>query len=171
MYKMHLNLDELTHSLLFFMGFDNKFKMNPFLENFSQALDNAAVFLRFLSFSRIVVYVLMERQYMSKFALVFYVFLVFGNIFTIFFISYQISLLFTRILQCLNSFLFNKVYLNSPLTSPQGIQNLAQHVCLFFTCLFLKAKSFYLNYCTGPSLPLEMQNEQYIPEAVFHWCP
>ena len=30
MYKIHLNLDELTLSLLFFMGFDNKFKINLF---------------------------------------------------------------------------------------------------------------------------------------------
>ena len=30
MYKMHLNLDELTLSLLFFKSFDNKFKINLF---------------------------------------------------------------------------------------------------------------------------------------------
>ena len=36
-----------------------------------------------------------------------------------------------------------------------------------FPFLFLKAKTFYLNYFTGPS---EMQGEQYILEVVFHWC-
>ena len=70
---------------------------------------------------------------MAKCALVFYGLLVFSIMFTAFFISYQISLLFDCILQCLNSFLFNRVFLNSPLTSSQGIQNLAQHVRLFFT--------------------------------------
>ena len=117
MYKIHLNLDELTLSSLFFMGFDNKFKINLFLEHFWRLWDNAAVFLSLLSVSRIGVCVLMEKQYMAKLALVFYGFLVFGNMFTTFFISYQISLLFARILQCLNSFLFNRVFLNSPLTS------------------------------------------------------
>ena len=34
MYKIHLNLDELTLSLLFFMGFDNKFKINLFFGGF-----------------------------------------------------------------------------------------------------------------------------------------
>ena len=116
MYKIHLNLDELTLSLLFFMGFDNKFKINLFLEHFLRLWDNVAVFLSLLFFSRIGMYVLMEKQYMAKFALVFYGFLVFGNMFTTFLISYRISLLFERILQCLNSFLFNKVFLNSPLT-------------------------------------------------------
>ena len=33
-YKIHLNLDELTLSLLFFMGFDNKFKINLFFGGF-----------------------------------------------------------------------------------------------------------------------------------------
>ena len=28
-------------------------------------------------------------------------------------------------------------------------------MCLYFSNLFFKARSFYLNYCTGPSLPLE----------------
>ena len=106
MYKIHLNLDELTLSLFFFMGFDNKSKINLFLEDF----------LSLLSFLQIGVYVLMEKQYMAKFALVFYGFLVFGNMFTTFLISYRISLLFERILQCLNSFLFNRVFLNSSLT-------------------------------------------------------
>ena len=117
MYKIHLNLDELTLSLLLLMGFDNKFKINLFLEHFLEALSNAAVFLSLLSFSRIGVYVLMEKQYMAKFALVFYDFLLFGNMFTTFCISYRISLLFERILQCLNSFLFNRVFLNIPFTS------------------------------------------------------
>ena len=95
-----------TFSLLFFMGFDNKFKINLFLEHFWRLWDNAAVFLSLLFFSRIGMYVLMEKQYMAKFALVFYGFLVFGNMFTTFFISYRIFLLFESILQCLNSFLF-----------------------------------------------------------------
>ena len=116
MYKIHLNLDELTLSLLLFIGFDHKFTINLFLEHF-WLWDDAAVFLSLLSFSRIGMYVLMEKQYMAKFALVFYGFLVFGNMFTTFFISYPFSLLFERILQCLNSFLFNRVFLNSPLTS------------------------------------------------------
>ena len=34
MYKIHLNLDELTLSLLFFMNFDNKSKINFFLGGF-----------------------------------------------------------------------------------------------------------------------------------------
>ena len=34
MYKMHLNLDELTFLLLFFMGFDNKFKIILFFGGF-----------------------------------------------------------------------------------------------------------------------------------------
>ena len=34
MYKIHLHLDELTLSLLFFMGFDNKFKTNLFFGGF-----------------------------------------------------------------------------------------------------------------------------------------
>ena len=54
---MHLNFDELTLSLLFFMGFDNKFKINLFFEHFWRLWDNAAVFLSLLSFSRIGVYV------------------------------------------------------------------------------------------------------------------
>ena len=104
------------------------------------------------------VYVLMERQCTAKFTLIFYGFLVFGNMFTIFFISYWISLVFEPILQCIN-----RVFLNSPLTFRYGIQ----HVSQFFTFFFLKAKAFYLNYFTGPS---DMQGEQYIPETVFHWC-
>ena len=36
--NVHLNLDELTLSLLFFMSFDNKFKINLFLEHFLEAL-------------------------------------------------------------------------------------------------------------------------------------
>ena len=117
MFKIHSNLDELTLSLLFFMGFDNKFKSTYFLNIFWRLWDNAAIFLSLLSFSRIGVYVLMAKEYMATFALVFHGFLVLGNVFTTFFISYRISLLFERILQCLNSFLFNKVFLNSPLTS------------------------------------------------------
>ena len=42
--------------------------------------------------------------------------------------------------------------------------------CASIFHFFLKTRSFGLNYCTGPSLPLEIQSEQYIPEAVFHWC-
>ena len=139
-------IDELTLSLLFFMVFDNKFKIELLLEHFFFHLlwDNAAVFLSLLSLSRIGVYVLMEKQYMTKFALVFYGFLVFGNMFTTLFISYRISLLLERILQCLNSFLFNRVFLNSPLTSSYGIQNLAQHVRVFFTFFLLK-----LLYCSS----------------------
>ena len=34
MYKIHLNLDELTPSLLFFMGFDNKSKISLFFGGF-----------------------------------------------------------------------------------------------------------------------------------------
>ena len=36
MYKTHLNLDELTLSLLLFMGFDNKFKINLFFGGFGK---------------------------------------------------------------------------------------------------------------------------------------
>ena len=93
----------------------------------------------------------MEKQYMAKFALVFNGFLVFGDMFTTFFISYRISLLFERILQCLNSFLFN-----------------AQHVRLFVTF------SFRLNLFTKTTLLVrapffEMQGEQYIPETALNW--
>ena len=91
MYKIHLNLDELTLSLLFFMGFDNKFKINLFLEHFLRLWDNVAVFLSLLFFSRIGMYVLMEKQYMAKFALVFYGFLIFGNTFTTFFMLSNLS--------------------------------------------------------------------------------
>ena len=35
MYKIHLNLGELTLSLFFFMGFDNKFKINLFFGGFA----------------------------------------------------------------------------------------------------------------------------------------
>ena len=79
---------------------------------------------------------------MAKFALILYGFLVFGNMLTTFLISYGISLLFERILQCLNRSLFDRVFLNNHLTSCQGKQNVAQHVCLFFT-FFLKNKAFY----------------------------
>ena len=79
MYKIHLNLDKLTLSLSFFMGFDNKFKINLFFGGFV----NPAVFLSLLSFSRIVVYVLMEKQYLAKFALVFNGFLLFGNVYNL----------------------------------------------------------------------------------------
>ena len=64
---------------------------------------------------------------MVKFALIFYGFLVFDNMFTIFFISYRISLVFERILQCMNW-----VFLNNPLTSQYGIQRMSQ----IFTFLF-----------------------------------
>ena len=56
------------------MGFDNKFKINFFLEYFWGLWDNAAVFLSLVSFSRIVVHVL-------TFALVFYGVLFFGKMF------------------------------------------------------------------------------------------
>ena len=38
MYKIHLNLDELTLSRLFFIGFDSKLKINLFLKHFLKAL-------------------------------------------------------------------------------------------------------------------------------------
>ena len=38
MYKIHLKLYELTLATLFSMGFDIKFKINLFLEYFSEAL-------------------------------------------------------------------------------------------------------------------------------------
>ena len=59
---------------------------------------------------------------MAKFALVFYGFLIYGNIITTFFISYRISLLFERILRCLTVFCLTGFL--------QGIQDLAQHVHL-----------------------------------------
>ena len=114
--------------------------------------------------------VLMEKQYMARFALVLYGFLVFGNMFTTFFISYRISLLFVRTLQCLNSFLFDRVCLNSPLTYSQEMQNLAQHVGLFFTFSLLKLNLFTKTNALVRASFLEMQGEQYIPETVFHWC-
>ena len=53
---------ELNLSQLFFMGFDKKFKINLFLEHFWKLWDNVAIFPSLLSFSRIVVYVLVERK-------------------------------------------------------------------------------------------------------------
>ena len=44
MYKMHLNLDELTP--LSFMDFDNKFKINLFVERFRRLWNNAVVLSR-----------------------------------------------------------------------------------------------------------------------------
>ena len=105
-----------------------------------------------------VVHVLMERQYIAKFALIFYRFLVFGHMFTTLFISYRISLAYERILQFTNG-----VFLNSP--SRYRIQNLGTEykMCInFLLFFFLKAKAFYLNYFTDPS---KMQSEQYILEA------
>ena len=132
MYQIHQNLDELTLSLFSWVLIINS-KSTYFLNIFWRRWDNAAVFLSLLSFSRIAVYVLIKKQYMAKFAIVFYGFLLFGNMFTTFFINYRISLLFKRILQCLNNFLCNRVFLNRPLTSSQEIENLEQHVRLFFT--------------------------------------
>ena len=65
---------------------------------------------------------------MAKFALVFYGFLVFGNMITTFFITYQISLLLECILQCLTVFCLTGF--------SQGIQNLAQYVDLVFDIYF-----------------------------------
>ena len=107
------NLDELTISLLL-LTINSEYY---FLNTFDGLWDNTAVYLCLPSFSQIVVYVIMERHYMVKFALILYGILVLGNMFTTFFISYRISLLFECILQCLNSCLFNRVFLNSPLTS------------------------------------------------------
>ena len=100
MCKIYLSLDELTLSLLFFMGFDNKLKINLFFEALGQCIH----FPSLLSFLRIGVYVLMEKQHIAKFALVFYGFLVSGNMITTFFLCYRISLLLERILQCLTVF-------------------------------------------------------------------
>ena len=47
MYKIHLKLNELTLALLFFMGFDNKIKINLFLKHFSEALRECTRFPRF----------------------------------------------------------------------------------------------------------------------------
>ena len=118
MYKIHLNLDELPllHCCFSWVLTINS-KSTYFLNIFWRLWDNTAVFLSLHSFSRIGVYVLMEKQYMAKLSHVFYGFLVFGNMFTTFFISYRISLLFERISQCWNRFLFNRVFLNIPLTS------------------------------------------------------
>ena len=55
----------------------------------------------------------MKKQYIAKFTLVFYGFLVFGNMISTFFISYRISLLLERILQCLTVFLFNRVFIGN----------------------------------------------------------
>ena len=99
------------------MGLTKNSKSNYFWNIFWRLWDNAAVFLSILSFPQIVVYELMEKQYMAKLALAFYGFLVFGNMFTSFSISYRISLLFKRILQCLNSFLIKQDFSEYPLTS------------------------------------------------------
>ena len=85
MYKIHLNLDELTLSLLFSWVLSINSKSTYFLNMFWRLWNNAALFLSLLSFSQIGVYVLKEKQYMAKFALVFYGFLVLGNMFTTFF--------------------------------------------------------------------------------------
>ena len=58
-----MNLDELSLSPLFFIGSDNKYTLTYFLNIFLRLRDNVAVLLSLLFFSRIIVYVLMERQY------------------------------------------------------------------------------------------------------------
>lgn len=65
---------------------------------------------------------------MVKFALIFYGFLIFCKMFTIFFISYRVSLVFERILQCMN-----RVFLNNPLTSRYEIQHVSQIFTLHFS--------------------------------------
>ena len=47
MYKIHLNLDELTLPLLFFMGFYNKFKINLFFRAFEIMQQFSEVYLPF----------------------------------------------------------------------------------------------------------------------------
>ena len=98
----------------------------------------------------------MEKQYMAKFAFVFYELLVFGNMFTTFFAYFTV----------LEQFLFTRVFLNSPLTSLQGTQNLAQHVRLFFTFSF-KLNLFIKTAVLVRATFLEMQGEQCIPETIF----
>ena len=49
-YYSYLKLYELTLALLPCMGFDNKFKINLFLEHFSEALWECTRFLRFTFF-------------------------------------------------------------------------------------------------------------------------
>ena len=103
-----------SYLVLFSTLFDYLVLILDFLLNiFPRFGDNAPVFLSLVSFSRIVVYILMETQSMAKFALISYGFLVFGNMLTTFFKSYQISQLFQRILPWLNSFMYISVFLNS----------------------------------------------------------
>ena len=103
-----------SYLVLFSTLFDYLVLILDFLLNiFPRFGGNAPVFLSLVSFSRIVVYILMETQSMAKFALISYGFLVFGNMLTTFFKSYQISQLFQRILPWLNSFMYISVFLNS----------------------------------------------------------
>ena len=102
---------------------------------------------------------------MAKFAFVFYEVLVFGNMFTTFFISYRISVV-RAYFTVLEQFLFTRVFLNSPLTSSQGTQNLAQHVRQFFTFSF-KLNLFIKTAVLVRATFLEMQGEQCIPETIF----
>ena len=78
------NLDKLTISLLFLM-IDSK--STYFLNIFDGLWDNTVVYLCLLSFSQILVYEIMERQYMVTFSLILYGILVLGDMFTTFFIS------------------------------------------------------------------------------------
>ena len=130
MYKIHLNFDEfgeLNLWLLFSWVLTITEKSTYFLNIFLRLWVNAAIFL---SVYREAIY--------SYFCSYFYGFLVFGNTFTTFCIVYQNSLVFERILQCMNnfllmnSFLFNRFFLNSPLPYCCRIQYQRQ----FFTFPF-----------------------------------
>ena len=149
MNKIHWSLDKLTPSLLLFMGFDNKFKASLFHEHFWWFCDYAAVFLSSLSFSRKVVYVFMQNNN-NKVCSYFLSILSFRRHIYNFFIRYRVSLFFERILQCLNFFFVQLGFSEQPFNLVGDTKLSTTYASIFH--FFLKAKSFYLNRCTSPSL-------------------
>lgn len=97
---------------------------------------------------------LMKRWYVAKAAPVFTGFYVFGNKPVTFMISCQLSMLFERMLQPLNRFLFNRLFLIVLSVISMGIQKLEQHVGLVFS--FLKNLKLFIQ-TTGTSLPFTSQ--------------
>ena len=80
----------------------------------------------------------MEKKYIAKFALVFYGFLVLGNMITTFFISYRISLFARAYFIVFNSFLFSRVFVeNTKLRTTCA--------SIFFTSIFVEEFVHYID--------------------------
>ena len=80
----------------------------------------------------------MDKQCISKFALVFYGFLVLGNMITTFFISYRISLFARAYFIVFNSFLFSRVFVeNTKLRTTCA--------SIFFTSIFVEEFVHYID--------------------------